>query len=216
MAVLLIRPESDATEQVLSMVASHALSQAPVPSAQSLTPPLPAPGSPNVPQPLTRATVDQAITAGPQPVHILYFGHARRTQLGDPTVLIDSATFPRLKDSLVLALACSSSDQLGPDAVANGVGAWIGFTRPIPVPLTQQMVPDLEPFRVAAAVTLKGDPAADIEKQTRDAFEQRADTIINSASQAHHAQWVQAVVDSLVERGLASTFHAQGDLTATI
>jgi hypothetical protein len=36
---------------------------------------------------------------------------------------------------------------------------------------------------VAAAVTLNGDPAADIEKQTRDAFEKRADTIINPASQ---------------------------------
>jgi hypothetical protein len=160
--------------------------------------------------------VDQAITAGPHPVHILYFGHARRTHLGDPTVLVDSATFPQLKGSLVLALACSSSDQLGPDAVANDVGAWVGFTRPIPVPLTQQMVPDLEPFRVAAAVTLKGDPAADIEKQTRDAFEQRADTIVNAASRAHPAQWAQAVVDSLVERGLASTFRADGDRTATI
>jgi len=60
-------------------------------------------------------------------------------------------------------------------------------------------------------VTLKGDPAADIEKQTRDAFERRADTIVNSASQANHAQYVQAVVDSLVERGLASTFRADGD-----
>lgn len=65
--------------------------------------------------------MDRAITAGPAPVHILYFGHARRTQLGDPTVLIDSATFPHLQGSLVLALACSSSDRLGPDAVANGV-----------------------------------------------------------------------------------------------
>jgi hypothetical protein len=46
---------------------------------------------------------------------------------------------------------------------------------------------------VAAAVTLKGDPAADIEKQTRDAFERRADTIVNSASRANHAQYVQAV-----------------------
>lgn len=216
MAVLLIRPEADATEQVLSKVASDALSRAPVPGAQSLTPPLPPPGSPNVPQPLTRATVDQAITAGPHPVHILYFGHGRRTQLGDPTVLIDSATFPHLKNALVLALACSSSERLGPDAVSSGVRAWVGFTRPIPVPLTQRLLPNLEPFRVAAAVTLKGDPAADIEKQTRDAFEKRADTIVNSASQANQAQYAQAVVDSLVERGLASTFRADGDRTATL
>ena len=102
------------------------------------------------------------------------------------------------------------------DAVANGVRAWVGFTRPIPVPLTQWLLPNLEPFRVAAAVTLKGDSAADIEKQTRDAFEKRADTIVNSASQANQAQYAQAVVDSLVERGLASTFRADGDRTATL
>lgn len=213
MAVLLIRPEADAVEQVLSGVASHALSVAPVPGAQSLQPAPPPATPPTARQPLTRATVDQAITAANPPVHILYFGHAQRRQLGDPAVLIDRATFPNLKGSLVLALACSSSDQLGPDAVANGARAWIGFTRPIPVPLTTRLGANLEPFRVAAAATLQGHPAADIEAQTRDAFEQLADTMINSAPAA---SFRQAVIDSLVQRGLACTFRADGDPTATL
>ena len=200
MAVLLIRPEVDAVEQVLSGVAAYALSQAPVTAAQSLT------------RPLTRATVDQAITAGTSPVHILYFGHARRTQLGDPATLVDQASFPNLQGSVVLALACSASDQLGPDAVRNGARAWIGFTRPIPVPLTPQLAPNLEPFRVAAIATLNGDQAGDVEKQTRDAFEALADTTLNAST----ANYQQAVVNSLVQRGLASTFRADGDRTATI
>jgi hypothetical protein len=213
MAVLVIRPEADAVEQVLSAIASHALSVAPHPGVQSLQPPLPPARSPMGRQQLTRATVDQAISAAPQPVHMLYFGHGRRDRLGDPTILVDAATFPHLKDSLVLALACSSSDRLGPDAVAAGVRTWIGFTRPILVPLMPWMTANLIPFHVAAIITLQGSPASDIVKQTRDTFEWLADHLLNSASATSYKQ---VVIDSLVQRGMSLTFRADGDLTATL
>jgi hypothetical protein len=213
MAVLLIRPETDAVEQVLSGVALHALSVTPPrPDIQSLQPQLPA-APLIVYQPLTRATVDQAISAAAQPVHLLYFGHARRDRLGDPTTLVDVATLPYLKDSFVLALACSSSDQLGPGAVRAGVRTWIGFTRPILVPLMPWMAANLTPFDVAAVTALNGAPASDVVKQTRDTFEHLADNILNLASAA---AYTQAVIDSHVQRGISSTFRADGDQTATL
>jgi hypothetical protein len=213
MAVLLIRPEADAVEQVLSGVASHALLAAPRSDVVSLQPPPPSATPPITRQPLTRATVDRAVSAASRPVNLIYFGHALRDRLGDPTTLVDVATLPYLKDSLVLALACSSSDQLGPDAVAAGVRAWIGFTRPIVVPLMPGMAPNLAPFNIAAVTTLGGGPASDVVKQARDSFERLADNMLNSASATTYRQ---AVVDSLVQRGMSLTFRADGDPTATL
>jgi hypothetical protein len=212
MAVLLIRPEADAVEQALSSVALYALSAAPRSGVVSLQP-SPSTTPPIVRQPLTRATVDQVISAATRPVHLLYFGHARRDSLGDPTTLVDVATLPYLNNSFVLALACSSSDQLGPNAVGAGVRTWIGFTRPIIVPLRPWMAANLAPFNVAAITALNGGPASEVVKQTRDTFESLADDILNSAS---GASYTQAVIDSHVQRGMSSTFRADGDQTATL
>jgi hypothetical protein len=183
MAVLVIRPETDAVEQILSAVASHAITMTPRPDVSNSPPP-----------------------------HILYFGHGRRDRLGDPTALIDAGNLPNLNGAVVLAMACSSSDQLGPDAVAAGARAWIGFTRPIVVPLRPGPAV-LVPWYVAPVATLSGDPASDVQAKTRHAFESQADAILNAASAA---AYTQAVIDSHIQRGMASTFRADGDLTASM
>ena len=204
MAVLVIRPGTDVVEQVLSAVALQALTMTPRPDVVCLQRPL-----------VTRAIVDQTIAStvsNSPPPHILYFGHGTRDRLGDPTALIDAGNLPNLSGAVVLAMACSSSDQLGPDAVAAGARAWIGFTRPIIVPLRPGPAV-LVPWYVAPAATLSGDPASDVQAKTRYAFESQADAILNAASAA---AYTQAVIDSHVQRGMASTFRADGDLTASM
>lgn len=59
---------------------------------------------------------------------VTFWGHGTSTQLrGAGGPLVDTANVGLAAGSIFLAIACSSADVLGPDAISQGVEAWLGF-----------------------------------------------------------------------------------------
>lgn len=75
----------------------------------------------------TRQAVTQAI-AGMRCV--IFFGHGTVGELiaARNSPLIDSQNIGQAGNAIVIAIACSSSNQLGPDATAQGIESYLGFT----------------------------------------------------------------------------------------
>src|SRR3974390_1332049 len=72
-----------------------------------------------------RAAVETAL---PGMRCILFFGHGTYTELlGAARALIDTANIAKATGSIVVAIACSSASVLGPDAIRQGVLAYLGF-----------------------------------------------------------------------------------------
>lgn len=71
----------------------------------------------------TRAAVDAAFQDSDI---LLYFGHGDWSQLGDPNVLVDQASAAP-PTSIIVAIACRSSRDLGQALVDNGLRAYVGF-----------------------------------------------------------------------------------------
>jgi hypothetical protein len=201
MAILVITPEGDPVERALSGTATFAVVQA----GRAVTTVAPPPT-------LTRGAVDTELAAAPGS-DLLYFGHGQRAQLGAPIALVDGVNVAYLQGSVVLAMACSSAERLGPDAVQNGVRTWIGFTRPVLLPLGAGSAA-LAPWHAAPLAALGGASAAAVVKQTQDEFGRVADQMLAAGPSA--TPWTQVVTDSLVQRGIAATFRFDGDGSATI
>lgn len=62
---------------------------------------------------------------------VAFFGHGTESTLGRPEV-IDTQNI-HLATGIVIAVACRSSQQLGPASVANGAAAYVGFDDDISV-----------------------------------------------------------------------------------
>jgi hypothetical protein len=73
---------------------------------------------------VTRHTVTNAMSGQ----HLMiFFLHGTRNALGDPAAYVDSGNVGGLTGAVVMAFACLAGDQLGPDAVAQGARAFLGF-----------------------------------------------------------------------------------------
>jgi hypothetical protein len=99
-----VRPESDSVEVNLSRWADAVLA--------SIR------GKPNVSSSDLRGAAHQLT---------LFFLHGQRNSLGDPVVWADSGNIADGKGTVLIAFACLAGDQLGPNAVTNGVRAFLGF-----------------------------------------------------------------------------------------
>jgi hypothetical protein len=74
----------------------------------------------------TRSAVDAAF---PGTRCVLFFGHGNYAELlGAGNILVDTANIGRISGNIFVAIACSSANVLGPDAVSQGVEAYLGFT----------------------------------------------------------------------------------------
>ena len=119
--VIVIRPMSDAVEGTLSLWADLLLP--------------PGTGRPGVRvvQDLAgpAATPATALAACGAAAVLLFFGHGTERTLGIPT-LLDVGSFSTASGQVVIAIACLSGAELGPQAVArNGVAAYLGFSEPL-------------------------------------------------------------------------------------
>jgi hypothetical protein len=82
--------------------------------------------------PAEAAEIERALRAGAELV--LYFGHGSRDAWrtnGRPTIY--SGNVGAAAGKAVVSIACLTGRELGPDAVAAGLVAWLGFTIAFPV-----------------------------------------------------------------------------------
>jgi hypothetical protein len=120
--VLVIRPEGDETERILSAWVDMLLPPGTMLPGVTVVHDL---------QGAARATAAAVQAQCPNCDIVLYFGHGARASLGDP-VLLDTATISAANRRIVIAVACESSDTLGPAAVNNqGVTEYFGFSEPL-------------------------------------------------------------------------------------
>ena len=75
-------------------------------------------------QQVTRTAVEGAIGAHDA---TLFFSHGTRDHLGSPTPCVDSANVSKAQGKVLIAFSCMAGEQLGLDAVSNGVRAFLGF-----------------------------------------------------------------------------------------
>jgi len=155
--VVIIRPKSDPVETTLSMWADllfpPGTGQPGVAVVQDLIGPKATPSA-------VQGTVGAADV-------ILFFGHGTETSLGIPT-LLDKSSFSARSNQVVIAIACSSSDDLGPSIVVqNGAAAYLGFTEPL---FVYNASPGILGFQIARRLT---DYLANAQPlwQTRDGLE---------------------------------------------
>lgn len=73
---------------------------------------------------VTRSAVTNAMSGQDL---MIFFAHGVRNALGDPAAFVDSQNVGGLQGAVVIAFSCLAGDQLGPDAVANGARAFLGF-----------------------------------------------------------------------------------------
>jgi hypothetical protein len=63
-----------------------------------------------------------------------YFGHGdEHSWLTDSVATIDKRNVQAAAGKAVVSIACSTGCNLGPDAIAAGVTAWLGFTLDLPI-----------------------------------------------------------------------------------
>jgi hypothetical protein len=113
---LVICPESDSIEQIMSRTWAQAFCQGATGRAASITD-LSGTAA-------TRAAIAGALTAN---VALMYFGHGQADRLGDPIALIDNRNVSSAAGALIIAFACYSAQKLGPDAIQQQVEAYLGF-----------------------------------------------------------------------------------------
>lgn len=155
-----------------------------------------------------RAAVDAELANNP---HIMYFGHGYDDELGDPP-LVDDANVGKASGRIVLAMGCSSASQLGADAVSsNGVDAYLGFTRPVFIPVSLPTW-SLTPWYVAGTQLATGATAGTVEAEMRQALCNEGDRIYINLMPDEDS----AANDMLVHYGMALTFVCLGDSQATI
>jgi hypothetical protein len=59
----------------------------------------------------------------------IFFGHGSYAELlGAGGALVDTANVTKARNSVVVAIACSSAKVLGPDAISQGVDVYLGFS----------------------------------------------------------------------------------------
>jgi hypothetical protein len=120
--VIVIRPQSDSVEKTLSLWVDLLL-----PPGTGL------PGV-NVVDDLagtTAATATAAQSKCSAGDVILFFGHGTEQTLGIPT-LLDIGSINGAANRVVIAIACLSSDDLGPKAVSTyGLVNYLGFSEPL-------------------------------------------------------------------------------------
>lgn len=187
--LLFVGPGADQVEQVLETVGKQVASAVP-PSTQAQQ--LWQASAPD------RAAVQAALAAQP---HLLYFGHGTCDALGDPA-LVDGSNVALLRGRIVLAMACSSADTLGSDAVNNkGVAAYLGFTLEIFVPLGS-VTWSLTPWYVAGTQLVTGASVGQVASDTQRAFRNEGDRIHANAPDGD----TQADNDRLLMYGMALAF----------
>jgi len=155
-----------------------------------------------------REDVDTQLDCGP---NVLYFGHGFSDALSQP-VLVDRSNIASASNRIVLALCCSSADQLGEEAVNRyGVSAYLGFTRPIFVPLSDAGW-SLTPWYVAGVLLVSGATAGAVALSMKKALCDEGDRIY----QHGRPDYASAVNDMLVHYGMSHCFVCLGDVDAVI
>jgi hypothetical protein len=196
--VIFVSPATDPTERALQGVALAAHAAAPAGLQTSTL----SGGS------ASRAAVDAAI----QGADVVYYGHGYRDRLGDQVALIDAHNIGNCQGRIVVGMACSSLAGLGQTAIALGVAAYLGFTRPVVVPLAGGPW-SIGPWSSAATSLLAGGAVRDALDQTQIDFDADADRIINNPGSAGYAQ---AVLDGNVQAGVGAAFGFEGDRFAKL
>jgi hypothetical protein len=142
---------------------------------------------------------------------VIYFGHGYEDALGDP-VLVDTNNIGNASTRIVLAMCCSSANQLGEDAVKHHrIGAYLGFTRPIFIPVSQATW-SLTPWYVAGTQLVTGAATGAVEDEMKQALRNEGDRIYSNQM----PDYASAVNDMLVHYGMAHTFICLGDRNAVI
>lgn len=62
-----------------------------------------------------------------QDICLLYFGHGSVDRLGETDALVDAENVDASAGGLIVAFACYSAQELGPEAVRRKVEAYVGF-----------------------------------------------------------------------------------------
>jgi hypothetical protein len=127
---------------------------------------------------------------------VFFFGHGNPTELlGASSALVDTANVGIARTSILVAIACSSANVLGPDAVSQGVEAYLGFSDRF-VWLARDPDRRFEPA-VAAGVRelLAGNPTDDARSAMASGF-QRALIFYQSAGTTNSTLgWLSAFWD---------------------
>jgi hypothetical protein len=194
MSILFVGPARDRAEAVLRDVGERALQMLPARKRASTRVLWGAAAD--------RSAVDRALVTGG---HILYFGHGLEDRLGDPA-LLDDHNIAGAAGHVVLAMACSSARRLGRDGVGRcGLRAYLGFTRPVFVPLAGSRW-SRTPWFIGPASLLAGASTGSTEQSVRRAFCEEGDRILVQQRPTYE----DAVNDMLVHYGMALAFQCLG------
>ncbi len=199
--VALVRPEADSVEQGLSSWAALVLTSVG--------------GSANVSATdlrgtqVTRASVDR--TVGAQ-YATLFFAHGQPDRIGDPTPWVDTLNIGNASGTVLVAFSCLAGDRLGPDAVAKGARAFLGFddilTNYHPQPgLFGQVVDD-----ALRGFLLSGKPLDDVRTKLLAGFQQIESHYLHGPGQGHSNATVIWLAAHINWRGLV----LDGDRQATV
>ena len=200
MTILFIGPGGDAAANSLRQVGLRVRQAVPKASAQPVVELWDAAAD--------RPKVDAELNDGP---HVMYFGHGYEDALGDPP-LVDSKNVGSASSRIVLAMCCSSASQLGQDAVSQYlVTSYLGFTRPIFVPLFEASW-SFAPWCVAGTQLVEGATSGTAEEAMRQGLRQEGDRILRNQIPSYE----KAVNDMQVHYGMAHTFVCIGDRDASL
>lgn len=158
--VTFVRPESDNVEMALSSWAS--LIRTAIAGKSGL-----AVSDLQGPQ-VTRATVTTGILGQDL---VVFFAHGQRHCVGDPTPILDLANVANATGAIVIAFSCFAGDQLGRDAIASGVAAFLGFDDKLTI---YHPTPALFGHHVEAAVqplVMAGQPIGQVLSDLRRGFQ---------------------------------------------
>lgn len=120
-SVVLICPETDQVEQIMAAAWADGF-QLQAPPAASITSLRGAAA--------THSGVSGAMATG---TGLFFFGHGKTDCLGDPTVVIDAANVGGAAGALIVAFACFSALDLGPESIRQQIETYIGFDDLLPV-----------------------------------------------------------------------------------
>jgi hypothetical protein len=198
--ILFIGPGGDAPANRLREVGQRVRQAVPVSSAQPVVELWDAAAD--------RPKVDAQLNDG---AHVMYFGHGYEDALGDPA-LVDAKNVGHASARIVLAMCCSSASQLGEDAISQYlVRSYLGFTRPIFVPLFEESW-SFAPWCVAGTRLAEGATSGTAQEAMRQALHDEGDRILRNEIPSYES----AVNDSLVHYGMALTFVCLGDRDASL
>ncbi|WP_281859001.1 hypothetical protein [Litoreibacter halocynthiae] len=149
---------------------------------------------------------------------ILYFGHGAEDRLGADVPLLDILNARCLENSVVVAVSCHSARALGPEAIAQGARAFLGFDDILTVYFGQPSL-FLQAFEEPLAqLILNETSAGDAQSQIRETFQQIEDLYRTNPEYSSHPDatiiWMAAHINRkncVIEGDRWLTINSTGD-----